>query len=214
MMRKNAYKIALFLLLALVLFACNKATPQTVETTHFVSQTVEVTKSISQTVVVTRAVPPIITATKIDQLVVATPTTTPTKLALQPNQDTAYYDGIIVISRFCTLFGQGLYEQAYDLLTLSSSGTVSLEEYIKNSKILKIHTYKLISAQPYHEWVKKQGRYYSGDSWDKKWFYVSIYAEGEGGAGAVPNGVHEYFALVVWEKGEWKLAGFDTAPPR
>lgn len=193
-MKKKPILPVLILLFVLVLTACAGTV-----------QTVEVTRVIPQTVIVTQK--PQATATT------SLKTATPIGLAAEPDQDTAYYDGIIVLAQFYTLYGKGLYTEAYQLFSAATARTTSLEEFTKNAQMLRIKTSKLVTAQPYYEWAKTMGFTYSQDSDLMKRFYMRVYAEGEGEmAGAVPNGIHTYFATVVWEKSEWKIYSIGTAP--
>jgi hypothetical protein len=201
---KNIFRLALMLLITFVFTACTGGT-QTVEVTRLIPQTVEVTKIIPQTVVVTQIVQR--TAAVIPK------TPVPVEIRAEPDQNTAYYDGVIVLAQYYTLLDQRLYEQAYQLLSTSRPNAKSLEEFVSGHEMVEIFTYKLISAQPYYEWAEKQGFTPSPDSEINKRFYIRVYAEGEGGmAGSVTNGVHTYFATLVWEKGEWKIYSINTSP--
>lgn len=194
----------LSLFLASVFTACTD-TMQTVEVTRFVPQTVEVTKIVPQTVIVTQLVQS--TAT------IKLKTPIPVEIRTEPDQNTAYYDGVIVLAQYYTLLDQKLYEQAYQLLSPSKPNAKSLEEFISGHEMVKISTFELISAQPYYEWAKEQGSKPSPDSETKKRFYIRVYAEGEGGmAGSITNGVHTFFATLVWENGEWKIYSINTSP--
>jgi hypothetical protein len=201
---KNMFMHALILLLAFVFTACT-GTIQTVEVTRLVPDTVEVTKIVPQTVIVTQLVQR--TATIIPK------TPIPVEIRTDPDQSTAYYDGIIVLAQYYTLLDQNLYEQAYQLLSPSRPNSKSLEEFVSGHEMVKIYTFKLTSVQPYYEWAKEQGSKPSPDSETKKRFYIRVYAEGEGGmAGSVTNGVHTFFATLVWENGEWKIYSINTSP--
>jgi hypothetical protein len=134
-------------------------------------------------------------------------------MTTEPNQDTAYNDGIKVLTQYYALFGQNKFSEAYQLLSSNMTQAVSMGEFIKNSEKLRIISSRLVTAQPFEEWAQKQGVKSSPDSELMKRFYIRVYAEGEGGmAGAVPNGVHTYFATLVWEVGEWKIFSISTAP--
>lgn len=219
-MPKKQPLFVLIPLMILVVTACDRAI-----------QTVEVTKVILQTVIATqyhtattssplRTVTIPVVSTELDQ---ATPlqttaitplrTATPVVITTKPDQGTAYYDGIIVLAQYYTLFGQGLYKEAYQLLSSSKTQALSSEDFIKNSEMLRIISARLITAQPYNEWAKNQGFKSPQDSDLMKRFYIRVYAEGEGGmAGSVPNGIHTYFATLVWENGEWKISSMGTSP--
>lgn len=201
---KNISRLALILLIAFIFTACAGGA-HTVEVTRLVPQTVEVTKIILQTVVVTQIV----------QRTAAVIPKTPVSVEIrtEPDQNTAYYDGVIVLAQYYTLLDQRLYEQAFQLLSTSRPNAKSLKEFISGHEMVNIYTYKLISAQPYYEWAKKQGLTPSPDSETNKRFYIRVYAEGEGGmAGSVTSGVHTYFATLVWENGEWKIYSINTSP--
>ena len=201
---KNIYRLALIWLLAFVFIACTGGT-QTVEVTRLVPQTVEVTKIVPQTVIVTQPVQR--TATIIPK------TPMPVEIRTEPDQITAYYDGVIVLSQYYTLLDQRLYEQAYQLLSTSRPNAKSLEEYVTSHEMFIIYMYKLISAKPYYVWAEEQGSKSSPDSETKKRFYIRVYVAGEGGwAGFGDNGVHTFFVTLVWENGEWKIYSINTSP--
>jgi hypothetical protein len=203
-MRKMVFIHVFSLLFAFVFTSCTRVI-QTAEVTRLVPQTVEVTKIIPQTVIVTQIVQR--TATLPPKL------TMPVEIRTALDQNTAYYDGVIVLAQYYTLLDQRLYEQAYQLLSTSRPNVKSLEEYITGHEMVKIYTYKLISAQPYYEWAENQDFKPSPDSEINKRFYIRVYVEGEGGmAGSVTNGIHTYFATLIWENGEWKIYSINTSP--
>jgi hypothetical protein len=131
----------------------------------------------------------------------------------QCEQDVAYYDGIVVIAQYYTLFEQGLYEEAFQLLSSSRPHANSLDEFIKNSEMLKIRKTKILHIQPLCEPISQLQTWTTPDPINRRMFYARIYAEGESGwVGSVPNGVHTYFITTVLENGEWKIYSVGTAP--
>jgi len=201
---KSIFRLALILLLAFVFTACNDGI-QTVEVTRLVPQTVEVTKIVPQTVIVTQLVQR--TATIIPK------TPMPVEIRTEPDQNTAYYDGVIVLAQYYTLLDQKLYEQAYQLLSTSRPNAKSLEEYVTSNEMFIVYTYKLITAQPYYEWAEELGSRPSPDSETQKRFYIRVYVEGEKGwAGFGDNGIHTFFVTLVWENGGWKIYSINTSP--
>ncbi len=201
---KKIFWLALILIFAFVFTACTGRT-QLIEVTRLIPQTIEVTKIIPQTVVVTQIV---------QRTVAEIPKTpAPVEIKSEPDQNTAYYDGVIVLAQYYTLLDQRLYEQAYQLLSTSRPNAKSLKEYVAGNEMFIIYTYKLISAQPYYEWAEELGVNSSPDSENKKRFYIRVYAEGEEGwAGFGTNGVHTFFVTLVWENGNWKIYSINTSP--
>lgn len=184
--------------------ACTGKT-KTVEVTRLVPQTVEVTRIIPQTVIVTQH------SQRTATIVPKTPV--PVEIRTEPDQNTAYYDGIIVLAQYYTLLDQKLYEQAYQLLSPSKPNAISLEEYMTSNEMFTIYSYKLISAQPYYEWAEELGSKSSPDSETKKRFYIRLYVEGEEGwAGFGTKGVHTFFVTLVWENSAWKIYSINTSP--
>ena len=170
---------------------------------------VEVTRLVPQTVQVTRIIPHTVQPTAIVTLKIGTPVVIRTEL----NQNTAYYEGIIVLAQYYTLLDQRLFEQAYQLLSSSNQDATTLEEFLTGHEAVSVCTYKLISVQPYGDWAKNQGLKPLLDTEIMKRFYIRVYAEGEEGmAGSVANGIHTFFATLVWENGEWKIFSINTSP--
>lgn len=203
-MKKKIFVLVSNMILVMVFTACS-GMMQTVEVTRLVPKTVEVTKIVNQTVIVTEFV----------ERTSVPPQRTPIafEIRAEPDQETAYYEGIIVLAEYYTLLDQGLFEQAYLLLSQSRPNAKSLEEYLADRELVNIYAYRLISAQPYYEWSEKQGGKASPDPKNRKRFYIRVFAEGEGGmAGSVTNGIHTFFAKLVWENGEWKIYSINTSP--
>ena len=127
--------------------------------------------------------------------------------------DTAYEDGIIVITQYYTFLGNGLHEQAYSLLSASRQNFRSFDQYVKNTRIA-FKTVEIISIQPYYMFVSQQGGQFTPDHSDGKQFVVKIRAWGEGNmSGSVSNGVLQILFLdLVQEDGKWKIDSFATAP--
>jgi hypothetical protein len=139
--------------------------------------------------------------------------TTQTTGDTQCGQDDAYYDGIVVIAQYYTLFEHGLYEDAYQLLSSSRPHANSLEEFVTNSEMLKIKEMRIVTIRPYCESISQLQTWTTPDPTNRKMFYAQVYVEGESGmAGAVENGVHTYFITIVLENGEWKIYSINTAP--
>lgn len=194
-MDKKTKTITMFLLLVLVLSACNSRVPQPAETTDTTPLETATEKSAA-------------TATQIRK------TATPLEPMPQPD-DIGYYEGIITITRYYTFLGHGLYEEAYQLLGSSArKHSPSLEEYVENGKrwFKKV---KIITIQPYPVFIKEQGgQLRSSDSTNIRRFYVQIIAWGEGrmSGSRVSGEVQTLFLRLVKEDGEWKIDEFGTAP--
>ncbi len=158
----------------------------------------------------------------------AIPTSTPTIEALtsspipsvtntiQPDtsrDNTGYYDGIIVITQYYTLFELGVFEEAYQLLSPTRPHANSLEEFVTNSELLKIKKTKIVTIRPYYESISQLQTWTTPDPINRRMFYAQIYVEGESGmAGSVENGIHTYFITVILESDAWKIYSVNTAP--
>ncbi len=127
--------------------------------------------------------------------------------------DSAYYDGILVITQYYTFLGHGLHEEAYNLLSTSEQNHTSLEDYLKNTH-MAFKTVEIISIQPYYVAVIQQGGQTTPDSSDRKRFVAKIRSWGEGNmSGSVTNGtLQTLFLGLVQEEGRWKIDSFATAP--
>ena len=190
----------LTLITLLTLASCNSRTPLAVEVTRVVPQTVLVTQVITN--------PP---ATTREPKEKANPTyqqKTPLPTPAEPNQDTAYYDGLVAIATYTTLTEHGLYADAYQLLSQARKERSSADDYVTNMQALRgTFTFKILNAQPFYEYAQERGIKTFEDTAYKKYFHLNVYVEGEGGmAGAIPNGDHNYIGIVVWENGGWKIS--------
>lgn len=126
--------------------------------------------------------------------------------------DRSYYDSIVVIAQFHVLFNQGLYQQAYQLLSPFRRNAKSLEEFISAIEEVGIVERRIVSIRPFYEGTWQSQVFTTPDSFSRRMFSAEIYAEGKGGwAGSVPNGIHGYYITTVLEKGEWKLYSVNTA---
>ena len=98
------FLLFLSLLPALIFAACTVA-PQTVEVTRILPHTLEVTRIVPQTVEVTRIIPQTVIITRTVQItptnIVKTPL--PVENKKKPDQNTAYYDCVIVLTEYYTL---------------------------------------------------------------------------------------------------------------
>ena len=188
---KNQISRVLFLLLALALTACGSQIPP------------DETKSASQSSTVTQDVPVTIATT----LEVTTPTPAEPQLGL----DTAYYDGIIVITQYYTFLGHGLHEEAYWLQSTPRREIYSVEEYVDRMKP-NFKNVDIITIQPLNKWLTDQGHYIVPDPPGNKQFYVRIIAWGEGNmSGSVMSGDTQSLILtLVQEDGLWKIDSWAT----
>jgi len=197
-MKKNTILLVISLLLLFFSTSCDRLI-QTVEVTRLVPQTVEVTKVIFQTVIPFQTSNVTITETKESDL--TSSQKTPQVV------DSAYYQGIIVISQYYTFLSQGLYQEAYQLLSTNAK-VYPLEEYIKNQKSA-FTVLKIISIQPF--FIQPNQNRSTPEPKTNKWFIVAIYAEGEGGmSGSVPNGDQSFYMEVTQENGMWKIYKWAT----
>jgi len=200
-MKNTTSKITSFLLLALVLCACNGN----------LSQTTEI--SDNESITYASAIPPTVTdiapptqrpATATWYLKTATPI-----LPTPPPDDIGYYEGIIVITQYYTFLGHGLYEEAYQLLS-SSAQVYSVEEFVKQ-KQLSFKNVKILTIKPFYMIANKGGGYRkSYDSMNMRQFNVSyITWDEENMSESAMNGqTWTFFIWLVREDGEWKIDKF------
>lgn len=207
-------KFSLYLLLLSVSTSCldvvrtvkvTQLVPYTIEVTRVVSPTVDTTKAKLQTVTSTPIIP--ITAVLSKETVIPSPQ--PTKL----NINIDYYNGIVTIAQYYTLLDQGLYKEAYNLLSSSMPHIKTLENYVSGAKAA-FKKVKIIVVQPYNEWAKQQGYIVPQDPMNKIKFFTQIIAEGEGNmSGSAMNGeVQTLFITLILENGEWKIYSISTSP--
>ncbi len=190
-MRKTLWLMASLFLLT----ACTTNTPTVVEPTLVTpTQTLQVTKT---------PFPTFTTTPKVE-----TPTLTPISSELV-DMDPAYFDGIVVITQYYTFLDEGLFEEAYTLLSSEQQKRQSLEEYTK-MKAMAFKTVKILKIQPYYYFAQHQGWKAAQETGDERQFYIQIIAEGEGGmSGSYLNGVvQSLFLSLIQEKSSWKINGF------
>lgn len=201
-MVKQPEKLIPYLLLAIVMTACNSGVVKTVEVTRLVPQTIEVTRIAPQTAMVTQGI------------VNISPQETDPLIALSESiMDTRYYDGIIVLSQYYTFLGYGLYAEAYQLLSESAQSPQSLEDYVVYQG-LAFQEVEIVSILPFYVAVEGLGGYAQPDREYRMRFAVQIRAWGEGGmSGSRLNGeLQELFLELILEDGSWKINTFATAP--
>ena len=144
-------------------------------------------------------------------------TQTPTSIDYTDNQipvDEAYYEGIIVLTKYYTFLGHGLYEEAYYLLSESAKRPKSLYEYVETSQMF-FKEVDIISIVPYHEYVRNQGGVIQNpDPPERKRFAVEIRAWGQGemSGSRMSGDLQMLFIALVLEDGAWKIDTFGTAP--
>jgi hypothetical protein len=126
----------------------------------------------------------------------------------------AYYEGIIVITKYYTLLDHGLYEEAYRLLSENERRIHSLDEYVESAR-LAFQEVEIISIIPYPEYVRFQGgAVRNPDPPGRKRFTVKISAWGQGKmSGSRMSGELQLLFIVVELEDEvWKIDTFATAP--
>lgn len=186
-MRKIFMIMIVIVCIAFILSACSNE----------IVQTVEVTRIIPQTVVVTATPEPAAITAEIQY----------------PDDNSAYFDGILTITQYYKLLDQGKYREAYQLLSKSARQHVpDLDEYIE-SKTLAFKSVKIVTIQPFDEYVKQQG----GENWqdfeNNNEFYVQLIAFGEGpmSGAAISGEIQTLFITVVQEDGVWKIDSWSTS---
>ncbi len=202
------------ILFLLVLAACRSENTQVVKETPFIPHLIEITKVVQQNVEITRIVPQTVTVTQIvEERTDSTLEPPIISATLRTDINPDYFDGVIVITQYYTFLGNGLYEQAYRLLSASAHNASSLEDYIEMAS----HAFKAVeidSILPYYIAVEQQGGQATPDPGNKIRFAVQIRSWGDGNAsGSQPNGVlQDLFLGLILEDGMWKIDSFATAP--
>lgn len=134
----------------------------------------------------------------------------------QVTLDEAYYEGIIVLTKYYTFLGHGLYEEAYWLLSENARRPQSLDEYVEAKQVF-FKEVEIISILPYPEHVRQQGGVIQNpDPPGRKRFTVEIRAWGQGkmSGSRMSGDLQMLFIAVVFEDGAWKIDAFGTSPLR
>jgi len=152
-------------------------------------RTVEVTQVVQETVIVPRVREVVITATPRLPY-------TPALRACQPDNCVPYFAGAEVIRQYYTFIDQGLYEDAYNLLSQARQDRQSLEDCIIGYEIF-FKTVKVITLEPY----------YSFDPNSEIQYYVQYYHESEK---AWEKNIDYSFITTIIEGGAWKIDAFDN----
>lgn len=182
-MERKLWRIFLLLPILTSLVACVSETVMTVEVTRIVKETVIVYQT---------------------QDVIMTPTPkppyTPALRACQPDNCEPYFAGAEVIRQYFTFIDQGLYEEAYGLLSQSEQDRQSFEDYI-------------IGAESYYQVVKTITiePYYASDPDTEIQYYVQYYHESDR---PIDRNIHYSFITVIKEDGIWKLDAFANMTKR
>jgi len=124
--------------------------------------------------------------------------------------DRSYYDALVAIGQYYTLFSHSFYEQAYRLFSSSSPNLRTLEKYVADMQLLKIKVNRVVEIFPLYaqQW---QLPCLTPDPVNGRIFNAFIYAEGESGwAGSVPNGVYSSYINMVLEDGKWKIYSINS----
>ena len=196
-MDKKICIIILVLLSVPGLTACNTGHPRVTETSRVIAATATATeqKWVFPTATLRRIAP-----------IIPTP---PAEV------DPEYYDGIIAITQYYTFLGHSLYEEAYQLLSLSARKWMpSVEDYVTMAKV-NFKTVKIIMIQPLYINSMNQGGRFRPDPKGQRRFFVQIIAWGEGNmSGSRMSGeLQDLFITLVKEEEGWKIDYFATSPP-
>ena len=198
-MKIKAKKCVLLFPVIIIIAACSSKYTQLIET-------IEVTRIVPNFIIETRVVE--ITSVPTSEISGAE------SLPLIPNEDPAYFDGIITITRYYTFLGHGLYEEAYQLLSSTERGHRRAEEYIEAGEVF-FKAVQIHSIQPYYVYISNEGgQILNTDTDTKKRFVASFTAWGAGEmSGSVPSGQEQtIFIELIKEGGEWLIDSFSTAP--
>jgi hypothetical protein len=126
--------------------------------------------------------------------------------------DLSYYDSLVAISQYYTLFNHGFYEDAYGLRSSFDDHLGSLDEWIALLKLAQIEENSVVEIYPLLESARQFQIRPTPEPMSRRMFYAQIYAEGANGmAGSVANGVHTYFITTLLENGRWKIYSVNTS---
>ena len=141
-----------YLILALLVAACNTVTSQTEEDSHLIPQLTDTVKSTTQPTSHQESLTPTSAPNSTDsapQIKIETET-------LSVQVDPVYFDGIVVLVQYYTFLNQGLYEKAVSLYSVSKQNINGIEadvEYFQSS----LDSVGIGSILPYDYWLAQQG---------------------------------------------------------
>ena len=208
-MNDRHFLIATGLLFALTLAACQGQISPGATETPCVPQTVEVTRLVQ---------PPTVTSESGTATTTAEPTSPSLPVSVQAISssvkiDAAYFDGIVVLTKYFTLLDHGLYEEVFPMY--SSSFLKRYEKYETKKIEINLKSVKVISIRPYNYWRVQQGlppqpipeneiRYIVG--------LTVVYDIASMNVGGTPTPYGQTrFASLVLENGEWKINEFNSS---
>ncbi len=149
-------------------------------------------------------------------LTIAANTLTPAPVFPENVIDTGYegyYIGIVTITDYYTLLGNGLSEEAYQLLSSSARRhSPNLDEYAELAK-LHFKIVEIITIAPLRVWQIEQGvSSITPDQENRIRFYVQIKAWGQGAmSGSARSGdLQSQYLTLVKEGDNWKIDSFAT----
>lgn len=176
---------------------------------------------IPQTVEVTRLVQPL---TAIPQPGTATPTAEPTSPALPVSvqaisasvqMDAAYFDGFVVLTKYFTLLGHGLYEESYQILSASQQKRYDFEGY-SSFYADSYNSLEVDDIKPYNYWLAQQGLPPQPIPENEIRYIIGMTAFHKGAAWNVGGTPTPYsstgFVSLVLENGKWKINEHNSAP--
>ena len=201
----DAKKLIFYLLITVILVACNGNIVQTVEITRLVPQTVEVTRIIPQPAATSESV----------TLVTDLPSIKIQTDSISVPLDPSYFDGFIVLTQFYTLLDHGLYEEAVSLFSSSKQNINGVEAdiaYYESS----MESVKIRFIIPYDYWLAKQGIEPPPSRKNEIRFVVGKTVIYKGAAWndngtPVPHNETRFISLVL-ENGQWKIDEINSSP--
>lgn len=204
--------IFLFLIfVAALLASCSEGALPDVEVTHLSEQPVETISAMTPEVIeVTRIVYQTVVVTQIDHTSIPTTPTPATPSAPLSPQDieAIYFDGAMVITQYYTLLSQGLFEEAYQLLSPSRPNPQNLDDFLMGAENV-FQTVDLYKVQPYYLWSSQEDTSLK-DTNNQIQYYVEVYVDGEDGWASIPYGVWNPIVTVVRENDRWFIYTFDS----
>jgi len=201
--------IATALLFALTLAACQgQPAPGTAES-PCAHQTIEVTRLVQ---------PP--TVTSEPGIATAEPTSPSLPVSIQAisssvQMDAAYFDGIVVLTKYFTLLGHGLYEESYQMLSASQQKRYDFEGY-SSFYAESYNSLEVDVIKPYNYWLAQQGLPPQPIPENEIRYIIGMTAFHKGAAWNVGGTPTPYsstgFVSLILENGEWKINEYNSAP--
>jgi hypothetical protein len=189
--------IAVVLLFTFALTSCRGVISPSLAETPCAPQTIEVTRIIPQPTTTEGAIPSLSVSI--------------TAGSSSVQIDPAYFDGIVVLTRYYTLLEHGLYDEVLPMY----SSSLSKRNGGKNFEV-DIKSIKLSGIQPYNYWLAQQGQPLPPIPENEIRYVVYttvIHKAPAWNVGGTPQPDRQTtFVSLILENGEWKLYELQSSP--